>query len=60
VQSTGPPGWGLGVVLTTPPRNKFLVTKPHINKIFEAAKVFQELYSHEGGGGGEEEEEEEE
>jgi hypothetical protein len=39
------------VVLTTPPRKKFLVTKPHIKtKICEAAKVLQELQSHGGGG----------
>jgi hypothetical protein len=33
----------LGVVLTTPPHEKFLVTKPHIKKIHVAAKVLQEL-----------------
>jgi hypothetical protein len=38
VQSTC---WGLGAVLTTPPHNKFLVTKPHI--ICEEANVLQEL-----------------
>jgi hypothetical protein len=46
----------LGVVLTTPPLKKFLVTKPHINLkkwICEAAKVLRELQSH-----GEAEEEE--
>jgi hypothetical protein len=47
----------LGVVLTTPPLKKFLVTKPHKNyRICEMAKVLQELQSH-GEGGGEEEEE---
>jgi hypothetical protein len=38
------------VVLTTPPRKKLFVTKPHM--ICEEAKVLQELYSHRGGGGG--------
>jgi len=27
VWSTGPPGWGLGMVLTTPPHKKSLVMK---------------------------------
>jgi len=25
----GPPGWGLGVTLTTPPCKKLIVTKPY-------------------------------
>jgi hypothetical protein len=64
VQSTGPLGWGLEVVLKTPPRKKFLVTKPHIKdcrtelwkdkgewkRICEAANVLQELWGHERGG----------
>ena len=28
----GPPGWGLGVRLTTPPYKKKFVTKPHGNE----------------------------
>jgi hypothetical protein len=31
VYSTGPPGWGLGVVLTTPPHKK-VVMKPQRKK----------------------------
>jgi len=36
----------MGVVITTPPRKKFLVTKSHIKErkmIREAVKVLQEL-----------------
>jgi hypothetical protein len=40
------------VVLTTPPRKKLLVTKPHTKIIlYKAANVLQELYSHGGGRG---------
>jgi len=38
-------------VLTSPLRKKFLVTKPHTKeRICEAAKVLQEIWSHGGGG----------
>jgi hypothetical protein len=37
------------MVLKTPPRKKFLVTKPHIKKRCETANVPQELQSHGGG-----------
>jgi len=40
VKCTGLLGWRLVVVLTTAPRKKFLVTKPHKN---EVANVIQEL-----------------
>jgi hypothetical protein len=51
VQRTGPPGWEMGVVLTTPPRRKFLVTKHHIKELrmCEVAKDLQKLQSHGGG-----------
>jgi hypothetical protein len=53
VESIGPPDWGLGMVLTTPPCKTFLVTEPHKRNaiwICEVTKVLQELQSHGGGG----------
>jgi hypothetical protein len=35
----GPPGWGLGVRLTTPTRKKHMVTKPHGN---EAGRILRQ------------------